>query len=139
VLGTSGFGYQPALDGVRAWSGLFDGVEHLRRDLWAACAQVYNWVALSSGQTYARFAERLNADYDAATAGFEASGVARVLWVLPPLPAMPFLDAAQYDAYGAALAEVVPERPDGLHWSPDAAARVAADYLGPVVVAAAPA
>ena len=69
------------------------------------------------------------------------------------------LDAARYDAYGAALAEVVarhpgraalvdlrgwlarqpvvPERPDGLHWSPEAAARVAADYLGPVVVAAA--
>ena len=38
---------------VLAWSGLFDDVEHLRRDLWAAFAQVYNWVALSSGQTYA--------------------------------------------------------------------------------------
>ena len=32
---------------------------------------------------------------------------------------------------------VVPERPDGLHWSQEAAVRVAADYLGPVVVAAA--
>ena len=72
---------------------------------------------------------------------------------------MPLLDAARYDAYGAALAEVVarhpgraavvdlrgwlarqpevPERPDGLHWSPEAAARLAGDYLGPVVVAAA--
>ena len=106
-----------------------------------------------------RFAERLIADYDAATAGFEASGVARVLWVLPPLPALPLLDAARYDAYGAALAEVVarhpgraavvdlrgwlarqpaiPDRPDGLHWSPDGATRLATDYLGPVVVAAA--
>ena len=106
-----------------------------------------------------RFAERLIADYDAATTAFEAAGVARVLWVLAPLPAMPLLDAARYDAYGAALGEVVarhpgraavvdlrgwmaqqpvvPERPDGLHWSEEAAVRVAADYLGPVVVAAA--
>ncbi len=106
-----------------------------------------------------RFAERLIADYDATTTAFEAAGVARVLWVLAPLPAMPLLDAARYDAYGAALAEVVarhpgraavvdlrgwmaqqpvvPERPDGLHWSQEAAVRVAADYLGPVVVAAA--
>jgi hypothetical protein len=106
-----------------------------------------------------RFAERLIADYDATTAAFAAAGVARVLWVLAPLPALPLLDAARSDAYGAALAEVVarhpgraavvdlrgwlarqpvaPERPDGLHWSEAGAARVAADYLGPVVVAAA--
>ena len=38
---------------VLAALGLFDGVEHLRRDLYGALAQVYNWVALSSGQTYA--------------------------------------------------------------------------------------
>ncbi|MET0326032.1 MAG: acyltransferase, partial [Ilumatobacteraceae bacterium] len=33
--------------------GLFDSVEHLRRDLYGALAQVYNWVALFSDQTYA--------------------------------------------------------------------------------------
>ena len=38
---------------VLAWFGLFDDVEDLRRDIWAALAQVYNWVALSGGQTYA--------------------------------------------------------------------------------------
>ena len=38
---------------VLAWSGVFDDVDHLRRDLWAAFAQVYNWVALASGQSYA--------------------------------------------------------------------------------------
>jgi hypothetical protein len=32
---------------------------------------------------------------------------------------------------------VAPERPDGLHWSEEGAARVAAEYLGPVIVAAA--
>jgi peptidoglycan/LPS O-acetylase OafA/YrhL/lysophospholipase L1-like esterase len=37
-----------------AWGGLFDGVEHLRRDLWAALAQVYNWSALGGGQSYAQ-------------------------------------------------------------------------------------
>ena len=59
-----------------------------------------------------RFAERLIADYDAATTGFEAAGVARVLWVLPPLPALPLLDAARFDAYGAVLAQVVARHPD---------------------------
>ena len=38
---------------VLAWFEVVDDVEHLRRDLWAAFAQVYNWVVLSSGQTYA--------------------------------------------------------------------------------------
>ena len=38
---------------VLAAVGLFDDVEHLRRDLWGALAQVYNWVALSGGQSYA--------------------------------------------------------------------------------------
>ena len=39
---------------VLATVGLFDGVEHLRRDLCGALAQVYNWVALGSGQSYAQ-------------------------------------------------------------------------------------
>jgi hypothetical protein len=113
-----------------------------------------------------RFAERLIADYDATAAAFEAAGVARVLWVLAPIPAVPYegdaaelVDPARYDAYAAAIADVVarrpgraavvdlrgwlarrpvmPDRPDGLHWSPEAAAQLAADFLGPVVVAAA--
>ena len=107
-----------------------------------------------------RFAERLIADYDAATAGVRgrrrrpravgAAAAARLCRCSTQLAT---------DAYGAALAEVVarhpgraavvdlrgwlarqpeiPERPDGLHWSPEAAARLAGDYLGPVVVAAA--
>ena len=33
--------------------GLFDGVAGLRRDIWGSLAQVYNWVALAGGQTYA--------------------------------------------------------------------------------------
>jgi peptidoglycan/LPS O-acetylase OafA/YrhL/lysophospholipase L1-like esterase len=37
-----------------AWAGLFRGVEHLRRELWAALAQVYNWSALRGGQSYAQ-------------------------------------------------------------------------------------
>jgi hypothetical protein len=118
------------------------------------------------GPTDPRFAERLIAEYDATAAAYEAAGVARVLWVLAPIPAVPYegelarlLDPARYDAYAAAVAAVVarhpgraavvdlrgwlarqpvmPERPDGLHWSPDAAAQLANDYLGPVVVAAA--
>ena len=36
-----------------AAAGLFRDVEHLRRDLWGALAQVYNWVALAGGQSYA--------------------------------------------------------------------------------------
>ena len=31
---------------VAAWLHQFDGVTELRRDLWAALAQVYNWVLL---------------------------------------------------------------------------------------------
>ncbi|MET0457992.1 MAG: acyltransferase, partial [Ilumatobacteraceae bacterium] len=33
--------------------GVFSSVEHLRRDLWAALGQVYNWVALGGGTSYA--------------------------------------------------------------------------------------
>ena len=112
-----------------------------------------------------RFFERLVADYDAVTAGYAGAGVARVLWVLAPIPTVFYsgeeaalLDPARYDAYAAAIEEVVaaipagrmssisaagwrgsrrhPERPDGLHWSPEAAARLANDFLGPVVVTA---
>ena len=38
---------------VLAAVGLFDDVDHLRRDMWGALAQVYNWVALAGGQSYA--------------------------------------------------------------------------------------
>ena len=38
---------------VLAAVGLFDGVTDLRRDIWGSLAQVYNWVALSGGQSYA--------------------------------------------------------------------------------------
>lgn len=38
------------LAGLRGW---FDGVAHLRRDVWGAVAQVQNWVALAAEQTYA--------------------------------------------------------------------------------------
>ena len=108
-----------------------------------------------------RFAERLIADYDAATTAFEAAGVARVLWVPPPLPALAgcstplAIDALRRGAgrggrrgtpagppsstcaAGWRASRTPPDRPDGLHWSPDGAARLASDFLGPVVVAAA--
>jgi len=32
--------------------GTFDDVDHLRRDLWGAVGQVYNWVALGGGRSY---------------------------------------------------------------------------------------
>lgn len=38
---------------VLAWLGLFDGVPHLRRSLWGALAQVYNWVSLAGSESYA--------------------------------------------------------------------------------------
>lgn len=37
---------------VAAWLGQFEGVTHLRRDLWAALLQVYNWFVLSVGESY---------------------------------------------------------------------------------------
>ena len=38
---------------VLAFTGVFDAVEHLRRDLWGALLQVYNWVSLSGDLSYA--------------------------------------------------------------------------------------
>ena len=38
---------------VLALTGVFDDVEHLRRDLWGALRQVYNWVALGGDESYA--------------------------------------------------------------------------------------
>ena len=38
---------------VLAWTGVFDEVTSLRRDVWAALAQIYNWVSLASGDSYA--------------------------------------------------------------------------------------
>ncbi len=35
-----------------AAAGVFAGVEHLRRDVWAAVVPVYNWVSLAGGQSY---------------------------------------------------------------------------------------
>src|SRR4051794_32039359 len=35
-----------------ASAGLFAGVEHLRRDVWAAIVPVYNWVSLTGGKSY---------------------------------------------------------------------------------------
>ena len=113
-----------------------------------------------------RFLTRLIADYDAATQEFLAAGATDVLWVLPPIPDLPFtgdaakvLDPSRSARYAAAMAEVAarhpgqaavvdlatwmaaqpvpPERPDGLHWSQDASAALAADFLGPIVVDAA--
>jgi peptidoglycan/LPS O-acetylase OafA/YrhL len=36
-----------------AWLHRFEGITELRRDLWAALAQVYNWVLLAHGDSYA--------------------------------------------------------------------------------------
>lgn len=38
---------------VAAFAGAFDGITHVRRDMWAALAQVYNWVMLAFGEDYA--------------------------------------------------------------------------------------
>jgi peptidoglycan/LPS O-acetylase OafA/YrhL len=38
---------------VAAWLRQFDGITELRRDLWAALAQVYNWTLLAHGDSYA--------------------------------------------------------------------------------------
>jgi peptidoglycan/LPS O-acetylase OafA/YrhL len=38
---------------VAAWLHQFDGVTELRRDLWAAVTQVYNWVLLANSDGYA--------------------------------------------------------------------------------------
>jgi hypothetical protein len=113
-----------------------------------------------------RFLIRLIDDYDAATQEFLAAGATDVLWVLPPIPDLPAtgddaraLDPARSVRYAAALAEVVArhpgqatvvdmatwvaaqptplDRPDGLHWSQEASARLSAEFLGPIVVNAA--
>ncbi len=38
---------------VAAHLGAFDGITNVRRDMWAAVAQMYNWVALAGGEDYA--------------------------------------------------------------------------------------
>ncbi len=110
-----------------------------------------------------RFLARLVADYDAATQSFLAAGATDVLWVLAPMPALPLnaataasLEPLRHAALrggartrsplgtlarrassisppGCAAQQVRPSGPDGLHWSPEAAAVIAADFLGPVV------
>ena len=50
-----------AVVGVLAAAGAFSGVPSLRRDLWGAVLQVFNWVKLASGESYA--------DLNAAAAG----------------------------------------------------------------------
>ena len=113
-----------------------------------------------------RFLARLVEDYDAATQSFLAAGATDVLWVLAPMPAVPsntdtaaMLEPLRYAHYSAAMQEVAarhpgqasvvdlaawfaaqpvpPVRPDGLHWSPEAAEVIATDFLGPVAAAAA--
>jgi peptidoglycan/LPS O-acetylase OafA/YrhL len=113
-----------------------------------------------------RFFDRLVAAYDAATLELLAAGAGDVLWAVPPVPAVGYrepqrylLDPQRYARYAEALQTVADrhpgqvavldvagwiaaqpgpfERPDGLHWSPDASARLAAELLGPTLVAAA--
>jgi hypothetical protein len=112
-----------------------------------------------------RFIERLGADYTAMTAWLLDAGVAKVVWVVPPIPtpfisgpAATVLDPARFARYRAALEGVVaqfpgragvvdlagwlqsqptPERPDGLHWSPAGARDLADRFLAAAVVAAA--
>ena len=43
---------------VAAWLDQFSGVTRLRRDLWAALLQVYNWVVLASGDSYSEQVSR---------------------------------------------------------------------------------
>lgn len=38
---------------VAGYAGAFAGVTNIRRDMWAALAQVYNWVTLAAGEDYA--------------------------------------------------------------------------------------
>jgi hypothetical protein len=106
-----------------------------------------------------RFRARLVADYDEAASRFLAGGAAAVVWVVPPPPATADADGTARAAhYAEALREVAarrpgqvsvvdltawaaaqPEpldRPDGLHWSGEAATRIAEGLLGPTVVAA---
>jgi len=119
------------------------------------------------GPSDERFYARLVDDYDVATQEFLSGGASDVLWVLAPIPdVLPpnegwvqALDPARYERYAAALHEVaarhpgqagvvdlaawlaaqpaLPERPDGLHWSLDAASAIATDFLGPIVTTAA--
>ena len=106
-----------------------------------------------------RFAERLIADYDAATTAFAAAGVDRVRGCCRRLPAHAVARRGALRRCGAALAEVVARHPGraavvdlAAGWrgsrrcpsGPTACTgrrrpppRLAADYLGPVVVAAA--
>ena len=114
-----------------------------------------------------RFLARLVDDYDAATQSFLAAGATDVLWVLAPMPALPVNAATAASARPAATCplrggdaarsplgtlarrassisppgspreQVPPARPDGLHWSPEAAEVIATDFLGPVATAAA--
>jgi lysophospholipase L1-like esterase len=113
-----------------------------------------------------RYFERLVAAYEAQTTAFLERGAKRVLWVAPPMPALPepAADAAvmpradRLDRYIEALRTVAarhpdqvqvvdvpawlaaqaeqPSRPDGLHWSRSGSQQLAEGLLGPIVVAA---
>jgi peptidoglycan/LPS O-acetylase OafA/YrhL len=112
-----------------------------------------------------RFYDRLVAAYDAASVAFLGAGATDVVWVAPPVPDVAYgsddrhlVDPARYTRYADALREVAArhpgqvtvadlagwlaaqpplDRPDGLHWSPDAATQIANGFLGPVLVGAA--
>jgi hypothetical protein len=115
-----------------------------------------------------RFQERLTAAYRSRSTGFVEAGVARVVWLIPPIPDMYWLpqtsdyedperftiQRAAIDAAAAAHPAVRivdlngwatdagilldhAVRPDGLHWAPEAATRIAEEWLGQQLIDAA--
>ena len=115
-----------------------------------------------------RFQERLTAAYRARSAEFVDAGVARVVWVVPPIPDMywdphtsDYEDPERFTIQRAAIEAAAAAhpairivdlsgwaadagilldhavRPDGLHWAPEAAARIAEQWLGQQLIDAA--
>ncbi len=163
-------GYREACDTVR--NGIVPRVERLRPDAVVAMVTFRDmedrmWDPAEGilTPTDERFRRHLLDGYEVITQHMLDAGAGVVIWVIPPIPALPavgdlapMLEPDRIDAYRRVIRALplsfpgqvvvadmaawidgqdrVPERFDGLHWTLDGSVRVTDEFLAPAIFAA---